>query len=164
MLINRPFAEQDRMIPHPKCSNLAGVRLTLAFVLVAISSCNGDGDHQLADRIGAEAQNREISLIKMSSLTDFPWENLFVFGPYTPAKTIEKALGFRWSRSSMIEAHDGFSLIVFVNSGEVVRFVKKPRVHGDFAEATREGGYFREQAVFRCLNNSQGWLRCMAAD
>ncbi|MGL5080425.1 MAG: hypothetical protein ACRC8A_02950 [Microcoleaceae cyanobacterium] len=56
---------------------------------------------------------------------------------------------------------DHFSLLVFVKDKSVVRFVAKSRSGGDFAESYRQGGFSRDEAVFRCSKDSAGWLHCV---
>ncbi len=135
---------------------------SLIVVLLATPGCDGDGgDQHLAGLIAAQAQRGNPSTVRMSALTTFPWERLFVFAPYTTAEAIENDLGFRWSRSNMIEMSDQFSLLVFVKDKSVMRFVAKSRSGGDFVGSYRRGGFSREEAVFRCSKNSDGWLICV---
>jgi hypothetical protein len=43
-----------------------------------------------------DASKNDASTFTMVGLTDFTWDALFIFGPYTPVSEIEKALGFAW--------------------------------------------------------------------
>ena len=73
-------------------------------------------------------------VVVISDLTDFAWDTLFIFGPYTPVARIHEQLGYKWSdaEKTHIDMSDTFTLLVFVKSSNVVRHVKLPRSVGDF--------------------------------
>lgn len=77
----------------------------------------------------------KIKSFDMRILTDFPWDGLFIFGPYTPASEIEKALGFTWppAKKSGIELSDSICLLVFVHQGRVTRYYEYSRLDGDWS-------------------------------
>ena len=138
--------------------------IAIAASTMAILGCDGQGDQRLAGLIEAEVKKADPAIVRMSALTTFVWDRLFIFDPYTSAETIEDELGFSWSRSDMIEMVDQFALLVFVKGKSVVRFVAKSRGAGDFAGAHRKGGFGREDAVFRCSKTSNDWVVCKARD
>ncbi len=70
---------------HSKYARVAVVGAIVVLASLVSPGCNGDGDQCLAARIGTDARKGVPSVVKMSALTDFAWEKLFVFGPYTPA-------------------------------------------------------------------------------
>lgn len=76
------------------------------------------------------------SSVVLSRFTDFPWEKVFFFGPYTDASVVRNALGFDWPgyRGFGLEMADSFSLAVFVTDGRVNRAVKIRRCSPDFAK------------------------------
>ena len=73
-------------------------------------------------------------VLTISSVTEFQWDKLFIFGPYTPEKKIHEQLGYNWAEAEKthIDSSDTFHLLVFVNNGKVVRYFKLPRTIGDF--------------------------------
>jgi hypothetical protein len=81
------------------------------------------------------AAKKETNLIvTMSSITDFQWDTLFVFGPYTPVDAIHAKLGYKWpeAEKTHIDSSDTFNLLVFVKNGKVVRYFNFPRGISDF--------------------------------
>ena len=80
------------------------------------------------------AQHDQRVVVKVSSVTDFSWDKLFIFGPYTPSDKIDRQLGYIWSSKAKdrIAFTQGVSLMVFVQDGIVVRYFEYPRQYGDF--------------------------------
>jgi hypothetical protein len=111
---------------------------------------------QIADGIET-AVSTNATQINLADLTDFAWDNLYIFAPYTTPEQINVALGFTWpdAESSDIAMHDDITLLVFVENGRVVDHVEFPRAQGDFAAAAAAQPYPPEQAVF-VLDNSNG--------
>ena len=98
--------------------------------VLALSACGSD----LSARIGDTVKQGPGTKVVMSDLTDFDWQQLYVFAPYTTQKRIHRALGFEWSDPEGIELRDNISLLVFVSDGKVVKYVAQPRDRGDFAD------------------------------
>ena len=127
----------------------------------ALLACSS-ADRDLSSEIERLVQRGEGTVVNLSEVTDFTWQRLHVFPPYTPVERIHRALGFRWPNDSQtnIEMLDDFTLLVFTTQREVVRFVEHPRNAGDFAYVHREGGYTPETAVFVVREEDHGvpWL------
>ena len=60
----------------------------------------------------------------LAAVTDFPWNRVYAFEPYTSAEAITNKLGFDWAPLSRFESaifgdlfmpNEGFSLLVFVD-------------------------------------------------
>jgi hypothetical protein len=68
-------------------------------------------------------KNGRISMIDISSVTDFAWDRLHIFEPYTPASYLDAAAGpfWRMNCATQIEDHDGITLLLFARGGSVVR-------------------------------------------
>jgi hypothetical protein len=80
------------------------------------------------------------SVLRISKVTDFEWEKLYVFAPYTPISQVHSRLGFKWKAAdeTKIESSDTFFLLVFVRDNNVVRHFNIPRTVGDFGDITKE--------------------------
>jgi hypothetical protein len=63
---------------------------------------------------------------RLSSMTTFLWDRVFVFHPYMPAEAVDKSLGFTWHSTLKreLEYSDGFELLVFVRGDQVVKTAK----------------------------------------
>lgn len=61
--------------------------------------------------------------MNLASVTEFVWDRVLIFGPYTPAKTVKEALGYDWPEADRtgLEMSDGFTLLVFESKGQVAK-------------------------------------------
>jgi len=80
-------------------------------------------EDQLAQSIRQQVRGRSSKLI-LKDATDFAWDHVLVFGPYTSKKLIEQALGTRWTGSTEIESSDSINLLIFEENGKVVRYAE----------------------------------------
>lgn len=97
----------------------------------------------------------------VKDITNFAWDQMFVFGPYTPIGEIEKALGTTtWSpaRESGIESSDTFCLLVFVSQKRIVEYSQFNRSSGDFSPVSSTTPYTRSNAVFSVHLDPSGWI------
>jgi hypothetical protein len=129
--------------------NLSCVRLPLIILCLAFVSgvlgCNGSGN-RIANDFSASAHtslSNQVNTVSFSSVTTFKWDKVFIFGPYTPAKTIDAALGYNWSSraKARLERSDTEHLVVFTKNGTVVRYCEFNRKFGDF-ESLKSGTSF----------------------
>ncbi|OCT11321.1 hypothetical protein A8709_06505 [Paenibacillus pectinilyticus] len=61
--------------------------------------------------------------LNITELTNFAWDKLYLFGPYTSHTQINERLGYTWTRNSLRLLDDSLSLLVFVRDGKVVQFL-----------------------------------------
>lgn len=132
-------------------------RMVLALVFAAICGGCSASDSDLERRIAAEVAKGRDTELRMRELTEFQWDRMHVFGPYSSPDHIERELGFAWlpAASTGITDNDGISLLVFVRNDAVVRHVTQPRTPCDFAGAST-GRYSPETAVFRATPRWDG--------
>jgi hypothetical protein len=71
--------------------------------------------------------------VRLKDLTDFKWDRVYIFTPYTPHKVIDDDLGLVWkpARSIQMDWRDDVNLIVFTENGKVVFYIEHPRGLGD---------------------------------
>jgi hypothetical protein len=91
---------------------------------------------------------------RLSSVTDFDWDRVYAFPPYTSPEEIERELGFDWGGAgdSASRTNDAWYLLVFVNGGQVARAFDQEIVRGHLAcigGSFVEGGLSPSEAVFR---------------
>jgi hypothetical protein len=133
-------------------------RLALALVLTAgcagAVGCAQDAapgglDERLAMAVQRAGETRKP--LKLSETTDFAWDKVHVFAPYTPPEAIQKDLGFAWAEAGRtgIDSRDGITLLVFVKNKRVVRSLAFPRNRGDWAMIENHAGFTPAQAVFK---------------
>ena len=95
--------------------------------------------------------------LRVDSVTDFAWDTVHVFGPYTEPARVTKGLGFVWGDGT-IDGPDteGLQLVVFVRDKEVVSSAQVSSCHPEFPLDERTaGGLTPAEAVFRLENH--GW-------
>lgn len=119
------------------------------FVLKASQNSRQDLQSNLARAI-FQNQAGEIQVVDLSSITTFPWDKLYVFGPYTSSQRIDSILGNFWigSRFTSIKSNDRITLLVFTRNGRVVQHLEFPRGQGDFSPADNGKGYAIEESHF----------------
>jgi hypothetical protein len=140
--------------------------LAAATCFVALACSRTKGDEELGKAILADAQqgNGDFIMIDVPRVTQFTWDRVAIFAPYTPADKVREELGSAWPEAGRIEKKDDFALLVFLDQGKVVRFVDLPRAAFDLAPAARKGGYSHSDAIFRCTKDPKGGpRRCVIA-
>jgi sensor histidine kinase YesM len=126
----------------------------LGFVVIGHKCTDYDDSRSLLvnnlENAISQYQAGEISVIDFSSLTDFTWDRLFIFGPYTSSKTINNNLGTYWpcSHFTRIFYIDSMSLFVFTNNGHVVQHLDFPRTMKEYLPIEGNSGYSVEETIF----------------
>lgn len=107
-------------------------------------------DQDLISMVEKKKGSNEKISFKVRSLTNFEWEKMYVFAPYTPTAEINRALGFNWEDASGtgIDRRDDITLLVFANGGKVVDRVLYPRGRGDFSAIKKDNGFTPDEANF----------------
>jgi hypothetical protein len=79
--------------------------------------------------------NGETNCINIGLVDSYPWDTLFVFGPYSFPEAIDSRLGFFWlgSRFTQIKDSDSVALLVFVKGKTVRQYVEFYLGDGDFS-------------------------------
>ena len=108
-----------------------------------------------------EAGKKQIAL---AELTDFEWDTVVILGPYSPAETANKALGFTWSDYHQFDdalISEVSDVMVFAKAGKVVKAFVHPRYMGDFTEGALDTALTPKQAVFEVIPDSKepDWKR-----
>jgi hypothetical protein len=104
-------------------------------------------------------------------LTDFKWDKVYIFPPYTGLETIDNDLGFVWpqARSIRTDYRDDINLIVFTDNKQVVAYVEHPRSLGDLDGNYKREGYSPDEAIFIVEEgplqpDDRPWLRLRKRD
>jgi hypothetical protein len=98
----------------------------------------------------AKYRTQEVPVIDLTECTDFKWDRLFIFGPYTTARTINKNINTFWLGAyfSRIDSDESITLLIFMNKGRVVQYVEFSRDKVDFSTVANEAGYSSYEAKF----------------
>ncbi|MGK0291049.1 MAG: hypothetical protein ACI86H_002516 [bacterium] len=100
---------------------------------------------------------------KLKKLTNFQWERVFIFAPYTSQTAINRTIGYQWlelkEEKTNIHQSDEISLLVFLNQGKVTKYIEHTRSKGDFSRLGKKGGYLVKDAIFYTKTAlKQQWL------
>jgi len=135
--------------------------LLVPFLVIACASESRLAPPRSVSAVIARAvADRPAEPIVLARATDFPWDRVYIFGPYTPAATLRDSIGGRCcgGAEQLLESSDDHDLLVFVPAGADPVVERHPRNRGDFAPAVLGRGIPRAQAVFRVdTSRADGW-------
>ena len=106
----------------------------------------------------SQYQARHLSVIDFSTLTDFTWDKVYIFGPYSSSKYINNKLGRYWICSDFADTqYSGhISLIVFVENGHVVNYLHFPGLTKDSTTTFKDSEYSVDEAKFIIVIDKDG--------
>jgi hypothetical protein len=136
-----------------------GSMKTLAYIIAivfAFTGCAGDMARGFRTPDLREAIARNDTIV-LSKFTDFAWDKVYIFAPYTPEDIIKSEIG-----ESIPFPHsedEGHCLLAFSEKGKVVAWLEVQRSDADFADLHRVGGYSPQEAVFLVKKTADGWKK-----
>jgi hypothetical protein len=110
----------------------------------------------VAAELETQARERTLQPFRMTDIAAFPWDRVVFLEPYDNQAVADRALGFHWPDFQLfgLEYSDGFSLVVFANSENVVRAEKVGRCRPDFSKELVGKAVIRVNATFAIENTS----------
>jgi hypothetical protein len=157
-----------------KFSKTLSVLFASLICLVAIACKNPQREalgNQLFLQIETLSQDSKPSpkILSLKDVTDFDWDEVYVFNPYTTHEEIESQLGFKWSDGDRIDlgSRDDINLLVFVKDNRVVQYLEVPRGRGDFILSSDDvAGLSPQQAKFevRPQGEQANWIDLVLVD
>jgi len=93
-----------------------------------------------------------------AKLTNFEWDTMYVFTPYSQPKDIlQEDNIIAYNSRFNIEINDTINMIGFVKGNKLVRFVELPRIYGgmDLASPVK---FRKEETKFNILQDKEGIL------
>lgn len=132
---------------RPLAGRRRSVAIGLALIAFAVGCRFGEG--RLARRIKSAASHPN-AIIRFTDFTDFTWDRVCLFGPYTTKEEAEGCLGFVWDEfeDTGIDMADQFSVMAFAASGRVVHAERISR-NLDFTGAILRRPFRPSEAVFK---------------
>lgn len=93
---------------------------------------------------------------ELKELTNFEWDTVFIFPPYTSFNKINSLTKTNWDglKKTSIDDDDEFCLLLFKNNGELVKYLMQPRGMGDFSRIGISS-FDRKNAVFDITTKEQ---------
>ena len=129
-----------------------------AAVVAAVAGCGpfGDGVDGSFEPLGEVVEDaaRTDQAFRLSSVTDFDWDRVHAFPPYSSREEIVRQLGLEWDGAgdTASRENDSYNLLVFVRGGQVVRAFDDYVGDGNLTcidPPVVRGGLSRSEAVLR---------------
>lgn len=122
-------------------------------ILVSLVSCNlwsvkVEEVPVLSERINEVIVNQEE--LKLGELTNFEWDSVFVFPPYTSFNEVRSEVKCDWNEleGTNIDRDDMICLLLFKNKGILNRYLLHSRAKGDFSRI-KITAFSKESAIFK---------------
>lgn len=125
----------------------------LATLLALLVSGCSSVDEQVSSAIGAAVREGKVQELRLASITDFEWDKLYLFDPYTPRADVCNVLQVQAKYCERVvpfeSTDDGIMTMAFVSGTRVVRYSKHSRWNGDFTPSPKQQPIPSVRAVFR---------------
>lgn len=120
--------------------------LLAILVVLSLTGCGDIFQYLKSGDVGwalkKEIRDKHSARVEVAKLTDFEWDELFLFGPYQPTNEICKRLELSALECEAVitaeSTDDGEMLMVFRLQKKVVYTEMHIRFHGDFTPAPNE--------------------------
>ena len=95
------------------------------------------------------------NVIDFAKITNFEWDTMYVFTPYSnPKDILEKDNISTYNSSFIIEHSDTINMIGFVKSNKLVGFVELPQIYGG-VDLTNVIKFSKEETKFSILQDKK---------
>lgn len=128
-------------------------------ILIGYIGLNYYNSHRVKEDV--ELKNEIIKVVQsseevdFSKVTNFEWNELYLFTPYTNSKEVLKQDGVKGYDSKLnMEYNDGINIIAFVNSKKITTYVAISRLDFDF-ESIENYKISKDKAIFK-IDNDDG--------
>ena len=117
-------------------------------VLFGALSCRPN--EEVAEGIASAVDQGPGTRLKLADNTDFEWDKVCIFGPYTEDARIDTVTGISGAakRAHDIRSNDGINVVMFIDNDRIVRAVSVRRDLGDFGPELVSRCYLKDEAVF----------------
>ena len=150
------IADRERYLVAMKKALLALLMLAgaVAFFLYE----ERDSGSGAASAIEREVERGPGHVFALADHTDFEWDRVYLFGPYSQREDVEARLGVRWQAGfdSHIESSDAIVLVVFSHEGRVVEHFDLPRATADLTPCVGAGNAAITRAAARFVVGNDG--------
>ncbi|WP_078554078.1 hypothetical protein [Bacillus alkalicellulosilyticus] len=107
-------------------------KLSIVLALLIFSGCGVIENKTLQQQVNEKIADKETEEIILSQITDFSWDEAFIFAPYTSEDYMKKRIGSDYKDKTNISYRDDINILVFVHDGKVVQYAEIERTNGDF--------------------------------
>ncbi|WP_312857718.1 hypothetical protein [Bacillus haikouensis] len=105
-------------------------------LILLLAGCNqSEVQHNkgLEEAIHSTVEDKTNSELSINPLTDFNWEQAFLFTPYTPQEKMEEVMGTEFEDPSNLRIRDDIYLLVFLHEEKVVHYAEIDRQKSGFS-------------------------------
>jgi hypothetical protein len=124
----------------------------IALIALVATACSSPDD-RVSRAIGNALRDQNAQEVRIAALTDFEWDKLYLFDPYTPRSEICKVLGVQVKNCESVvpfeSENDGVMSIAFLSGTRVVRYSRHIRWNGDFTPSPGKQPIPASRAIFR---------------
>lgn len=135
---------------------MKNIAQTLVFLILLSLSCTKDKTPlTYKDRIAAFVKHSDSDTLIVKHVTDFDWDRMYVFSPYSPPQKVNQALGFQWGdyKETEFTRKEHAVLFVFVHNNKVIDWSISSRTKSDYLPSATIYAYTPETAVFKKYKN-----------
>lgn len=111
--------------------------------------------------VNVELTNKVLAVVKssdyidFSKVTDFEWDTMYIFKPYSDATNILKDNDVRnYNTLFSIEHNDSINMIAFVNKNKLITFIETSR-SGFEVDSMINHKIDKDKANFKVINNGE---------
>jgi hypothetical protein len=138
-------------LAHPGHMKKYALLLLLAFGL-SLSACGPlTPSRSVSGSLAQELKSKSVASVEMSKLTDFEWDTMFIFGPYSFPAQICAELAFdkpECEAAQFTDVGEGEYLLIFVRTSAVARRETLSRLTADFEPGSLAKPIPRDKATF----------------
>lgn len=141
---------------------------TIATLSALFASACSPVDDQVSAAIGTVVREKHVQELRLVAVTDFEWDKLYIFDPYTPRTHVCDVLGVQIKYCERVvpfeSTDDGIMTLAFISGTQVVRYARHSRWNGDFTPSPKKQPILAAKAVFRVVpsgvsHDGKQWLR-----
>lgn len=114
--------------------------IALASALPLLAACTAaEPAGEFSTALGKLVRSEKVQEVDLANVLPLDWNELFVFGPYSPRESNCRTLQLGWFKCRMTlpaEVNGGEFVLVFRSNSEVVHVEHHRRWNGDFSSQT----------------------------
>jgi hypothetical protein len=135
--------------------------LVVSMIALALAACAEKSKPGISEAIGALARDRNVTELHLSQAAPFAWDEVYLFGPYTPREQVCKTLRIPVSDCQRFipfeSVDDGDMTLAFMLQHCMARYTMHRRKNGDFLPLAAAGqAIAEERASFRVVRGNDG--------
>lgn len=136
--------------------------LRICVIILCISAVGCRKSQHVSEAVGKVVQSGATRL-NLGSVTDFVWEDVYVFSPYTPkdfeCQTLKRSVS-QCSHDDLRDVGEGENLMVFLHESSVNRIESIPRMIVDFDSSCLNKDFKKAAAEFLVEKRPRAHIVC----